>query len=82
MFNERKFDSTINRENNAASVKGNSHFSQSQFSEFFLLLSKLLIVGQAPGIRVHKTGIPWNDPSGIASFMANLDRERFYDDQK
>ena len=26
--------------------------------------SKLLIIGQAPGIRVHRTGIPWNDPSG------------------
>ena len=26
--------------------------------------SRLLIVGQAPGRRVHETGIPWNDPSG------------------
>ena len=26
--------------------------------------ARLMIVGQAPGIRVHKTGIPWNDPSG------------------
>lgn len=26
--------------------------------------SKILVVGQAPGIRVHKSGIPWNDPSG------------------
>jgi uracil-DNA glycosylase len=24
--------------------------------------SRLLIVGQAPGRRVHETGIPWNDP--------------------
>ena len=24
----------------------------------------LLIIGQAPGTRVHKSGIPWNDPSG------------------
>ncbi len=24
----------------------------------------ILIVGQAPGLRVHQTGIPWNDPSG------------------
>ena len=24
--------------------------------------SRLLIAGQAPGIRVHQTGIPWNDP--------------------
>lgn len=26
--------------------------------------AKILIVGQAPGRRVHETGIPWNDPSG------------------
>lgn len=27
--------------------------------------ARLLIVGQAPGRRVHATGIPWNDPSGV-----------------
>ncbi len=27
--------------------------------------SKILVVGQAPGIRVHNSGIPWNDPSGV-----------------
>ncbi|MDB5728773.1 MAG: uracil-DNA glycosylase family protein [Noviherbaspirillum sp.] len=26
--------------------------------------ARLLIVGQAPGRRVHDTGIPWNDQSG------------------
>ena len=26
--------------------------------------ARLLIVGQAPGRRVHDTGVPWNDPSG------------------
>jgi uracil-DNA glycosylase len=26
--------------------------------------SKVLIIGQAPGRRVHETGIPWNDASG------------------
>ena len=26
--------------------------------------ARVLIVGQAPGTRVHATGIPWNDPSG------------------
>jgi uracil-DNA glycosylase len=26
--------------------------------------SKILIVGQAPGRRVHESGVPWNDPSG------------------
>ena len=25
--------------------------------------ARLLIVGQAPGTRVHETGIPFNDPS-------------------
>ena len=26
--------------------------------------ARILIVGQAPGARVHATGIPWNDASG------------------
>ncbi len=26
--------------------------------------AKLLIVGQAPGTRVHESGVPWNDKSG------------------
>src|SRR3989442_13720607 len=26
--------------------------------------ARVLIVGQAPGRRVHETGIPWNAPSG------------------
>ena len=26
--------------------------------------ARVLIVGQAPGLRVHQTGIPWNDASG------------------
>ncbi len=26
--------------------------------------AKILIIGQAPGTSVHKTGIPWDDPSG------------------
>ncbi len=26
--------------------------------------AKLLIVGQAPGTRVHKSGVPWDDASG------------------
>lgn len=42
--------------------------------------SRLLIVGQAPGIRVHNTGIPWNDPSGdrLRHWM-QLDKKTFYD---
>ena len=26
--------------------------------------SKIVIIGQAPGTKVHQTGIPWDDPSG------------------
>ena len=42
--------------------------------------ARLLIVGQAPGRRVHETGIPWNDPSGdvLREWLA-LGREEFYD---
>ncbi len=43
-------------------------------------LSRLLIVGQAPGIRVHNTGIPWNDPSGDRlRYWMQLDKKIFYD---
>jgi uracil-DNA glycosylase len=42
--------------------------------------ARLLIVGQAPGRRVHDTGIPWNDPSGdrLRDWLA-LGRDAFYD---
>ena len=26
--------------------------------------ARLLIIGQAPGTRVHESGAPWSDPSG------------------
>ena len=26
--------------------------------------ARIVIIGQAPGTKVHKTGIPWDDPSG------------------
>ena len=41
--------------------------------------SKILVVGQAPGIRVHETGIPWNDKSGdnLRQWL-QVDRELFY----
>jgi len=43
-------------------------------------LSKIVIIGQAPGTRVHETGIPWNDPSGdrLREWL-QVDRELFYD---
>ena len=45
--------------------------------------ARLLIVGQAPGTRVHESGIPWNDPSGerLRDWLA-LDRETFYDESR
>lgn len=45
--------------------------------------ARILIVGQAPGTRVHETGIPWNDPSGDKlRLWMNLDRDTFYDETK
>ena len=26
--------------------------------------SRLLIIGQAPGVKAHNTNMPWSDPSG------------------
>lgn len=45
--------------------------------------SKLLIIGQAPGTKVHKTGIPWHDPSGdrLRDWLA-LDIDTFYDESQ
>ncbi|MBY5992155.1 uracil-DNA glycosylase family protein [Ferrimonas balearica] len=42
--------------------------------------ARLLIIGQAPGTRVHQSGIPWDDPSGdrLRRWMG-IDSERFYD---
>jgi uracil-DNA glycosylase len=44
---------------------------------------KLCIVGQAPGLRVHETGIPFNDPSGdrLRAWMG-VTRKEFYDQSK
>ncbi|MBD2859501.1 uracil-DNA glycosylase family protein [Spongiibacter sp. KMU-158] len=45
--------------------------------------ARLLIIGQAPGTRVHETGIPWNDPSGdrLREWL-QIDREQFYSDPR
>jgi uracil-DNA glycosylase len=42
--------------------------------------ARLLIIGQAPGRRVHESGIPWTDPSGerLRDWL-QLPPERFYD---
>lgn len=41
---------------------------------------RVLITGQAPGTRVHASGLPWDVPSGdrLRQWM-NLDRTAFYD---
>jgi uracil-DNA glycosylase len=45
--------------------------------------ARLLIVGQAPGRRVHETGIPWNDPSGdLLREWLQLSRDAFYDESR
>ncbi len=43
--------------------------------------ARILIIGQAPGTRVHASGIPWDDPSGdrLRDWL-QLDREHFYDE--
>jgi len=45
--------------------------------------ARLLIIGQAPGTRVHETGIPWNDRSGdrLRDWL-DLDRATFYDESR
>lgn len=45
--------------------------------------ARLLIVGQAPGRRVHETGVPWNDPSGdrLRDWL-QLGRDQFYDETR
>jgi uracil-DNA glycosylase len=45
--------------------------------------ARLLIIGQAPGTKVHESGIPWNDRSGdrLRDWL-QLDRDSFYDDSR
>jgi uracil-DNA glycosylase len=45
--------------------------------------ARILIVGQAPGRRVHETGVPFNDPSGerLRDWMG-IDRDMFYDSSR
>jgi uracil-DNA glycosylase len=45
--------------------------------------ARILVVGQAPGTKVHATGIPWNDASGerLRAWMG-IDRDTFYDESR
>ena len=42
--------------------------------------ARLVIIGQAPGRKVHESGVPWDDPSGrtLRSWLGVTDEE-FYD---
>ena len=41
--------------------------------------SRIVIIGQAPGRRVHESGVPWQDPSGDRLRMwLDLDESQFY----
>ncbi|WP_271894503.1 uracil-DNA glycosylase family protein [Candidatus Phyllobacterium onerii] len=45
--------------------------------------ARIVLCGQAPGIRVHNTGLPFNDPSGVRlRDWLGVDRETFYDPEK
>lgn len=45
--------------------------------------ARLLIVGQAPGRRVHASGVPWDDASGrrLREWMG-VDVDTFYDERR
>ncbi len=45
--------------------------------------ARILLVGQAPGLRVHETGLPFNDASGdrLRDWL-QVNRETFYDETR
>ncbi|HET7922309.1 MAG TPA: uracil-DNA glycosylase family protein [Gammaproteobacteria bacterium] len=45
--------------------------------------ARILIAGQAPGRKVHETGIPWNDASGerLREWLG-VEPETFYDERR
>lgn len=42
--------------------------------------SRILIIGQAPGTKVHESGVPWDDDSGdrLRDWLG-MDKDAFYD---
>ena len=45
--------------------------------------ARLLIISQAPGTRVHETGLAFNDRSGdVLRQWLNIDRDTFYDESR
>ncbi|RXK60569.1 uracil-DNA glycosylase family protein [Lacibacter luteus] len=49
----------------------------------FSAKSRIIIIGQAPGIKAHNSGIPWNDASGerLRNWLG-VDAAAFYDDKQ
>jgi uracil-DNA glycosylase len=47
------------------------------------ITARLLIISQAPGTKVHETGLSFNDPSGarLRSWL-QMDRDTFYDESR
>ncbi|WP_420580932.1 uracil-DNA glycosylase family protein [Reichenbachiella sp.] len=45
--------------------------------------SKIVVIGQAPGAKVHASGIPWDDKSGqnLREWMG-IEQDTFYDPKK
>jgi len=45
--------------------------------------ARVLVVGQAPGTAVHKSGVPFDDPSGdrLRTWMG-INKDTFYDETK
>ena len=44
--------------------------------------AKLMLIGQAPGMKVHQSGVPWDDASGdrLRQWLG-LSKEQFYDEK-
>ena len=45
--------------------------------------ARIMIIGQAPGTKVHASGVPWSDASGNRlRDRLDLDKDIFYDEGK
>lgn len=45
--------------------------------------ARVCIIGQAPGVRVHRSGVPWDDPGGkrLRGWLG-VDNHTFYDETR
>jgi uracil-DNA glycosylase len=64
-------------------VRGTSAARSAVGAESAAEAARILVVGQAPGVRAHTTGIPWDDPSGerLRARMG-VGRGVFYDESR